>query len=407
VIPRVYEGAMLAHFRNERQMLFLSGPRQVGKTTSAHRVGERWGEYHYLTWDAPGHRETILGGPASIADAIALERLRDAVPLLVLDEIHKHRGWKDLLKGLFDVWGSKVKILVTGSGHLDAFRQGGDSLSGRYFSYRMHPFSLAELNRPDVPDAPLWRGQLSRAGELADHLQSLVARGGYPEPLVKDDDRFSRRWRNLRNGQLLKEDLRDLTRIQDLGQVEVMAQILRREAGQLLNLASLARQIRVSRDTAGRWLETLESLYYVFTVRPWHRNVRRALRKEPKAYLWDWSQAAEAGPRAENLVACALLKACHFWTDHGWGEFGLHFLRDKDRREVDFLVSRDGEPWILAEVKLSGGRRASESLRHFQEQVRAPHAFQVAMDLPPVAADPFGIDGIGVIPATSLLARLV
>ena len=340
MITRVYEQAMLRHFEEERQMLFLTGPRQVGKTTSARRVGEAWGDHRYLTWDDPADRKRILAGPGAVAEVLALERLRDRPPLLILDEIHKYRGWKNFLKGLFDVWGERVRILVTGSARLDAFRVGGDSLMGRYFVYRMHPLSFTELGAPDIPPKPICRGGAAPDGTL----ERLLLRGGYPEPFLRDDDRFQRRWRSLRNRQLLREDLRDLTRIQDLGQVEVMADLIRSEAGQLMNVSSISRQVRISVDTARRWLETLHALYYSFPVRPWHRNVRRAIRKESKVYLWDWALVDEPGQRAENLVAAALLKACHFWTDHGFGEFGLHFVRDKEKREVDFLVSQDREP---------------------------------------------------------------
>jgi uncharacterized protein len=403
-MERVYEEAMLKHFREERQMLFLMGPRQVGKTTSALKVGRAWGEHYYMNWDDPAHREVILSGPSAVAERLALERLREQPPLIILDEIHKFARWKDFLKGLFDVWGSRVRILVTGSGRLDAFRSGGDSLMGRYFSYRMHPLSLAELLHPVLPTSAGL--DLSVLPE-AEMLSRLLLRSGYPEPFVRDEDRFQRRWRGFRNRQLLKDDLRDLARVQEVEQLEVICRILAREAGQQLNLSSLARQVRVAPDTTRRWLDTLQALYFAFSVRPWHRNVRRSLRKEPKVYLWDWSLVTEPGARAENLVGAALLKSCHFWTDHGMGDFALHYLRDKDKREVDFLVVRDEEPWILVEVKLSGGRKVTEALRYFQAETKAPHALQVAFDLPFISAHPLSSEVPTIVPAGTLLAALV
>ena len=404
MIDRVYEAAMLKHFREERQMLFLMGPRQVGKTTSAMKVGEAWGEHHYMNWDDPAHREVILSGPSAIAERLALERLREQPPLLILDEIHKCAGWKDLLKGIFDVWGGRVRILVTGSARLDAFRSGGDSLMGRYFNYRMHPLSLAELCRPAIPSSVFQEPQTRPDTEV---LTRLSRRSGYPEPFSKDDDRFQRRWRGFRNRQLLKDDLRDLARVQEVEQLEVMCRILAREAGQQVNLASLSRQVQVAPDTTRRWLDTLQALYFAFCVRPWHRNIRRSLRKEPKVYLWDWSLVKEPGPRAENMVGAALLKSCHFWTDHGLGDFSLHYLRDKEKREVDFLVVRDDEPWVLVEVKLSGGRRVTEALRYFQAETKAPHALQAAFDLPPVDVHPLSGEAPAIVPAATLLAWLV
>lgn len=102
----------------------------------------------------------------------------------------------------------------------------------------------------------------------------------------------------------------------------------------------------MSVDLVRRWTAALEALYYCFTVRPWFRNVPKSLRRQPKVYLWDWSMAEGDGPRAENLVASHLLKAVQWWTDVGIGSFELFYLRDKAKREVDFLVARDEQPWF-------------------------------------------------------------
>ncbi len=175
---------------------------------------------------------------------------------------------------------------------------------------------------------------------------------------------------------------------------------------QLTNYASLSRRMAASVDSVRRWLATLESLYYCFSIRPWHRNVARSLRKEPKFYLWDASQAVDVGAKAENVVACALLKAVHLWTDRGEGEFALHFLRDKQQHEVDFLVVRDGAPWFLVEVKQSGGAPLSPDLARFQAQTGAAHAFQVTLDLPYVERDCFAEAGPILVPARTLLSQL-
>ena len=231
--------------------------------------------------------------------------------------------------------------------------------------------------------------------------------GGFPEPFLKGQKRFYNRWRSLRNEQLFREDLRDLTRIQELGQVELLATLLRSQVGQLTSYTYLSRSVRVSIDTVRRWIDTLESLYYCFTVRPWHRNVARALRKEPKYYLWDWSQVADPGARAENLVASALHKAVNWWTESGRGDFSLHFVRDKQKREVDFLVTRDARPWFLVEVKSSEKAPLSTTLEYFQKQVRASHAFQVVFDADYVACDCFEVQTPVVVPARTFLAQLI
>jgi predicted AAA+ superfamily ATPase len=385
-------------------MMFLMGPRQVGKTTTARQSAVVFAHHSYLNWDNQRDRETILRGPDAVAEHAGLDRLHEEPPLLVLDEIHRHGRWKTFLKGLFDSYPSVVRILVTGSARLDVFKAGGDSLMGRYFPYRLHPLSVAELGDTSPRKDPINRTPPSIADGA---LEALLRFGGFPEPFLRQDERFFRRWRRLRSQQLFEEDLRDLTRIQELGQVQVLAELLRRRAGQLTSYASLARAVNASVDSVRRWLATLERLYYCFAVRPWSRNVARALRKEPKYFLWDWSPIDDPGARAENLVACALLKAVHFWTDHGLGEFALHFVRDKQKREVDFLVSRDDRAWFLVEVKTSGSSPLSASLACFQAQTGAEHAFQVALDLPSVERDCFEISTPIIVPARTFLAQLV
>jgi hypothetical protein len=404
VMKRRYEALISDHFKSNRQMLFLMGPRQVGKTTTSREVAPVFGESLYLNWDNQEHRELVLAGPAAVAAGMGLDRLREQPPLLILDEIHRYGRWKTFLKGLFDSYPQELKILVTGSARLDIFKAGGDSLMGRYFPFRMHPLSVAELLGTGLNDDPILH-QPQRIDDEA--FEALVRFGGFPEPFLRQQQRFSNRWRRLRSQQLFREDLRDLTRVQELEVVENLAEILRRRSGQLTSYSSLARSVNASVDSIRRWLVTLESLYYCFAVRPWSRNIARALRKEPKYYLWDWSIVEDPGQRAENLVASALLKAVHWWTDRGVAEFGLYFVRDKQKREVDFVVTRDDRPWFLVEVKSSGAASLSPQLAYFQRQAGDAHAFQVGLDLPFVERDCFEVTKPVIVPARTLLAQLV
>lgn len=401
---RLYEQILAEHFRDERKMLFLMGPRQVGKTTTSRDVAQLRPRSLYLNWDNLDHQRQIVSGPSELARALQLEVLAEDRPLLILDELHKYPRWRSLLKGFYDTHGEATDVLVTGSARLSAFHPSGESLMGRYFSYRMHPLSVAELARPEIGEAPGERPPAAIDNELFDALERF---GGFPEPLSRASDRFALRWRRLRHQQLFREELRDLTRIQELGKVQTLAQLVVLRAGQLVTYSSLADALDASIDSVKRWLSVLESLYFHFPVRPWFRNVTRSLRKEPKFYLWDWSLIEDPGRRFENMVACALLKAVHLWTDHGLGEFGLHFLRDKEKREVDCLVSRDGEPWLLVEAKLSGRGGLSPGLLHFQRQLQAGIAVQAARDLPHVERSCFDLDRPTVVPARTFLSQLV
>jgi predicted AAA+ superfamily ATPase len=399
-MDRRYEDLLREHLKDNRQMAFLTGPRQVGKTTSA-RASVR--NHSYFTWDRQSDRAIITRGADALSEELDLATLADKPAIVVLDEIHKYRKWKSFLKGFFDVHGDSARIVVTGSARLGHFRRGGDSLMGRYFLYRMHPLTLAELTNSVLRAVEVVPPSKPRP----DSLDSLLRFGGFPEPLLKGTTRFYNRWRRHRTELLFREDLRDLTRIQEVGQVQVLAELLAARAGQLVSYNSFAAAVNVSVDTIRRWISVLEGLYYCYTVRPWFRNVPKSLRKQPKVYLWDWSLVADDGPRRENLVASHLLKTTHWWTDIGLGEYELFYLRDKAKREVDFLVVRNGEPWFLVEVKSSASRRISPSLTYFTSKIDADHAFQLAFDLDYIEKDCFSATTPVRVPATTFLSQLV
>lgn len=400
---RLYEQILAEHFAQERKMCFLMGPRQVGKTTTSRFIAGLRPRSLYLNWDNFDHQKQITAGPGRLAEELGLDLLAEDRPLLILDEIHKYPRWRSLVKGLFDTYGEATDLLVTGSARLSAFHRSGDSLAGRYFSYRMHPFSVAELARPEVGEVP---GERPPTALDPETFSALLRFGGFPEPLSRASDRFALRWQRLRHQQLVREELRDLTRVQEVGKVQTLAQLVLQRAGELVTYSSLADGLDASIDSVKRWLAILESLYFFFPLRPWFRNVARSLRKEPKFYLWDWSLVDDPGRRFENLVASALLKAVHVWTDQGLGEFGLHFLRDKEKREVDFLVSRGGRPWMLVEAKVSGSAALSPSLLHFQQQIGADLALQVAQDLPYVERSCFDVTRPTIVPALTFLSQL-
>ena len=198
-----------------------------------------------------------------------------------------------------------------------------------------------------------------------------------------------------------------MTRVHEVGQVELLAEFIRQHSGQLLNYASLARKIRASQDSVRRWIEVLESLYYCFLIRPWTKNLTRSLLKEPKIYLTDWSLLDNQGVRFENMVGCHLLKAVTWWQDIGLGEYSLHFLRTKDKREVDFLVSKNGRPWFIVEVKSSHTRPLSRNLEYFQTRIGAKHAFQIAANAEFEKENCFSYDYPVKVPVLTLLSQLV
>ena len=395
-IKRIYEAVLAEHLRDNRQMAFLSGPRQCGKTTLAKSLADC-----YFTWDDLATRRLVTGDAAGLADAVGLGIATEKKPIITLDEIHKFVRWKSFLKGFFDLYEDRMHLVVTGSARLDIYKRGGDSLMGRYFLYHMHPLGVAELVRPELEVREI---HAPRQIEVAD-WDALWNHGGFPEPFVRRDIRFTHRWRKLRREQLFREDLRDLTRVADFAGIRTLSELLLARAGNQIVAASLSREIGIAEKTIKAWIATLEYFHEGFTVRPWFKNIENSIRKTPKWYQRDWCEVADEGARFENLVACHLLKAVDMWNDLGLGDYALYYVRNKAKAEVDFLVTKNGTPWFLVEAKTSD-TVISHALTAMQKATGAAHAFQVVRDLPYSAVDAFSYREPIAVSAQSFLSQL-
>lgn len=350
------------------KMVMVGGPRQVGKTTLAqHLVAARFRRPVYLNWDNRGDRRAIMDG-----------NWRSDNDLLIFDEIHKYRKWKGLVKGYYDVQKAEHAFLVTGSARLDLYRRGGDSMQGRYHYYRCHPFSVAELAGRRTLPAPFAEIRPETDSSSAGWLDLLEAFGGFPEPLLRQDQRTLRRWHNEKIERLFREDINEQERIRDLQSMKLLSDLLPGKVSSLLSLNNLATDIQASHTAVSSWMNILESYYYHFRVYPFQGKSQtiRALKKEPKLYLWDWSEVENEAARFENLVASHLLKLTHLLNDAEGYKTGLYYLRDRDQREVDFLMTVNAKPWFAVEVKLRDTAVAG-TLAYFQERLKIPFAYQV------------------------------
>lgn len=334
----------------EEKMVFVSGPRQVGKTTMALTLlnGDEE-DPAYFNWDDRIDQKRIL---------------RQEFPpnrqLLIFDEIHKYRRWRNYLKGLYDKTKSKRQYLVTGSARLDIYRRGGDALTGRYHFYQMHPFSLKELD----------------SNCRADSVRALMKFGGFPEPLFSASETKWQRWQLERNHQVLRDDLRDLERVEDLVLISRLAERIPDLVGSPLSLNALREDLQVAHGTVQNWLYILERLFILFRIAPFGSPKIRAVKKEQKAYLWDWSLVREEGSRFENLVASQLLKYCHFLENTKGYPMELRYIRDTDKREIDFVVLKGGQPLFAVECKLSDAA-IPPSLPYFSERSTIPKFYLV------------------------------
>lgn len=348
----------------QRKIAFISGPRQVGKTTLARSFLENL--QNYYSYDEEDFRRAWAKSPK----AALSNRLVGSV---VLDEIHKDRAWKRKLKGIYDSNPSDGPFIVTGSARLDLFRKGSDSLMGRYLPYRLHPFTLGECKKPPEPDEIFQKEFAQRFS-----IEDMLALGGFPEPLLKGSAQSAKRWSKLRLERLVYEDTRDISALSDFVAFGVLAELLPERVGSALSINNLREDVGRAYATVRAWYQILEVLYFSFTIRPYSKNIVRAIRQEPKMYLYDILRipAASRAKRLENLTALHLLKACHYWTDCAFGEFALHYVRDKSKREVDFLITREAKPWMLVECK-SGKTSPAAALLDFSKVLKPIYSIQL------------------------------
>ncbi len=356
-----------------RKMVFVGGPRQVGKTTLAKQLLGKSGR-GYLSWDVDEHRERIL---------------RHELPptsFWAFDEIHKYRRWRNYLKGLHDAAPGKRRILVTGSARLDLYRRGGDSLQGRYHYLRLHPFSVAEL-------------RLDRRKDF----QQLLDLGGFPEPYLAGSKVEARRWSREYRTRLIREDVVSLESVLDLGRLELLVLRLPQLVGAPLSLNALREDLEVSHRTVSRWFEILERLYAVFRLSPFGAPGIRAVRKARKHYHFDWSLVPDEAARFENLVASHLMKWVHYEQDTEGRELELRYFRDIDGRKIDFVLIEGGKPFEVVECKLADAP-VSPALRYFVERFRSCSAWQISATGVKDFETP---EGIRACPAFEYLSRLV
>ncbi len=358
-------------------MVFLTGPRQVGKTFLSKQLMQEFKEPIYLNFD-------------DIEDAkiIRNKQWPLSADLVVLDELHKLDGWKRFIKGVYDTRPEHQSFLITGSARLDTFRQSGDSLAGRYFHYRLNPISLKEA------------ANLSQDVHVS--LQKLLNRGGFPEPFLSQDEEDVNRWRIQYYTDLVREDILDFGRVHEIRAIKLLLELLRSKVGSPISYTSLAEDLQISPNTVKRYIDILQSLYIIFLVPPYHKNIARALQKRPKVYFYDTGYIkGDESIRFENLIAVSLLKNAQYLYDAKGRQINLYYLRDKEGREIDFVLSEDESLTLMIEVKLNKGI-VSRHLRYYQSRFDTAQFVQVVLNLD----KKFISSGVDVVPAVDFLMGL-
>ncbi len=389
----------------DKNMIFLVGPRQAGKTTLAKIISGSFTNNLYFNWDIAEQRADFIQNPTFFE---AVERQDSSTPMIVLDEIHKYRDWKNYLKGVYDQFHDKYQFLVSGSGRLDLYQKGGDSLAGRYFLFHLWPFTISELGKRNREISLFLNDPLQISMEHSDELKEiwsgLSRLSGFPEPYLAGRMTTYRRWSNIYSQQLIREDIRDLTGVKSVVDMETLYLLLPSKVGSPISTASLARDLKASYNSVRSWLSVFERFFLTFSIGPWTRRIARAIQKERKMYLWDAPRIKEHAARFENMVALELYRAVTAWNDMGHGTFSLHFIKNKEQQEVDFLIANEDEPLVLIEAKLSD-REPSPALKKFQNVLKKP-AIQLVGESETYRMIPNGDQYILVAPAYQWLSGL-
>ncbi len=339
---------------NEK-MVFLGGPKQLGKTTFSQKLIPNYNDGHkgYLNWDLLDDRAKILSG-----------LLPKGEKLILIDEIHKFSKWRSLIKGYYDKFKNTYQFLVTGSARLDYYRKGGDSLLGRYHYYKMHPITLPEALENAVNSKP--HLQISRLLEFV----------GFPEPYLNQSQKTLKRWHRQRRDRIVYSDIRDLENVKEISNMKLLINAIPERVGSPLSRKNLAQALEVDFKTVEKWLTILQNVYYCYRISPYGAPKIKAVKKEQKLYLWDWSELDADGPKWENFVASHLLKYSHFHEDSEGEKMELRFLRNSEGREVDFVVLKKNKPLFAVECKFGEGT-LSPHIKYFAERTTIPKFYQV------------------------------
>lgn len=357
------------------KMAFISGPRQTGKTTLAKSILRDHGEGVYFNWDIIKDQKKLIKNPYFFEDE---NRNINKKFLVIFDEIHKYSGWKNYLKGVYDGYSDDFLFMITGSGRLDLFKKGGDSLFGRYFAVNLFPFSVGEVMQ-NVPDWKTFLENLkymSHASHTRKIYEQLFKFSGFPEPFIRNSQNFYNIWFQERKKLLIREDIKNAYALREISNMEILSNILPDKIGSPLSINSLREDISVSYDSIKNYLLILEQFYYFFKITPFSKSIARALKKEPKIYLYDWVEVSDDSKRFENIAAFHLYKAISLWKSMGQANVNLFYVRDKEKREVDFLITEKDVPIILIETKFNDDN-ISENLLLFQIKLKVPVAIQL------------------------------
>lgn len=351
------------------KMLFVTGPREVGKTSYILNQIKNLGG-SYFNWDDLAVRKAYKNDRNFFTKESQLQEF------IVFDEMQKRNKWKNILTNIYDAYKSDYKFIVPGNARFDYLRRRGDGLSGTYHDCHMFPASVATVLNKPLKEYHLGIDLIRDVQDSSNHvdqdtLDLLFNFGGFPEPLIRGTKAFQKRWQERHVQLIVRDELSSLSNLKNLDTIETLVDLLEHRVSSPVSFNSLAGNLSSNHTSVKQWLKQLEKVMLSFHISTWSEGINRALKKNPKVYFYDWSFVRNKGARFENFVATNLLKAITLWNEKSQNIYELFYIRTYDGQEVDFCISKNKIPWLLIEVK-HGKPNTSSAIRKFQYKFDIP-----------------------------------
>jgi len=358
---------MLNNVVNDKKILLVTGARQAGKTTIAKQFMEGFTNKIYFNYDSD--RKYLLNNPKFYEE----QNKTDDSPLLaVFDELHKYKNWKTYMKGNYDRNRDDFRFIVTGSGDLNISYKTKESLAGRFELIHVFPFTLNEFfsrrTYNDFFKNPVELSGFNNNKASSETMENLLSTSPFPEPFLKSSKHFYKRWAKSYFPQIINIDLKYSAVFHELDKLETLFDILSLKVCSGFSFSNVANDIEVSPPTVKQWMKLLESHFLTFSITPYGKFTR-TIKKQKKVYLHDYGRIENESSKYENFIALELFRFVKNASDIG-EEVDIFYLKDKDQREVDFLITYNGKPFLLIEAKEN--EEETKNLKHFQNMFKIP-----------------------------------
>jgi predicted AAA+ superfamily ATPase len=377
--PR-WQKATIKKMMLERRVLLLSGPRQSGKTTLARELESDQTEYRTL--DDGTLREAAENDPQGF--------IKRSTKTLIIDEVQRIPSLLPAIKKAVDEDNRPGQYLLTGSANIQSIPTVKESLAGRIAKIRLRPLVQGEMREiaPQFIESAFKQSFLhSHAHYDRDALLEIAFRGGFPEPM-KLQDRGRKRWHTDYINAILERDLKDITKIHRKNAMRELVNVLAAWSGKFMDLSAIGSGLSIQRSTIESYINALEALYLVERVYPWTKTDYDRVGKQNRLFMvdsglmssllrWKMDQVRLDPDRSGKLIETFAFNEIMAQVDAGDGRYELFHYRDREKREIDFLIEREDNALLGIEIKAGSaiGKNDFKHMKWFQNNLTKSKEF--------------------------------